>query len=573
MLEEASIVVALRKLLYRWSSRNILFWINTFVWALDTRETTDGTVTPFVTYDYQDEDILKVLKAIKPPKGSKQHDIVIEKSRDMGATWIFALVLLWFTLYSEDVVQFFVMSYKEDVVDGSYDSVMGKMKFALEHLPSYLFPGGKKENIKTSFLKITNTLTGSTIGGCSSTENSGVSGRYTAMLLDEFSLVKEARAVRTRTTACSNCRLYNGTHRGPHLVFAELVRESIEIPLEEPILTRGVIEKIQMHWSRHPLKRKGIYLDASGKQRSPWYDEECARMGNNKIDIARELDMNADASGAQVFDGEEISRHITLFARDPVVIGRMDEDSFIPDSKGNLRLWFEPARTLIGRFGLGCDISAGTGATPSTISGVQLETGEKVLEFLDGNVRPDRFAKVVWSVARWLNDALVCYENAGSVGGSFRRALIEDLGYSNVYLRRRAENSFSPEVTNQPGWYPSNEAKTELIMYYREALTKGLFTNRSERALREALSFVYTKEGYVKHALENSEDDASGAKGLHGDLVIADMQASMLVRDAGIVKERAKVGGGESYQGPPPYGSIAWQLGMMQEKEDKWDGW
>lgn len=561
-----------QKLMFRWGSRNILFWINVFVWALDTRETTDGTISPFVTYDFQDEAILKVVKAIKPPPGSKQHDVAIEKSRDMGATWIFALVLLWFVLYSEDTVQFFCMSYKEDAVDGSYDSVMGKMKFALDHMPSWMFPGRDTANIRRAWLQIENLVTGSSIKGCSSTENSGVSGRYTAMLLDEFSLVKEARAVRSRTTACSNCRLYNGTHRGSHLVFAELIRDAKEFKLEEPIVTRGTIEKISLHWTRHPWKVRGLYMDDKGKPRSAWYDEECARMGHSKIDIARELDMDAEASGAQVFNGEEISRLIACFARTPNAKGRMQQGVFVPQMDGNVWIWFEPTRRMRGKYGIGCDISAGSGATPSTASAADLETGEKILEFWDANVRPDVFAAIIWMIATWLNDAIVCYENAGSVGGTFRRALLDDLGYRNVYTRKRNENTFTPEVTNQPGWYPSNDARIELIHSYRTALTKGMFTNRSERALRETLQFVYTKEGYIKHALEMSDDDASGAKGLHGDLVIADMQAWMLVRDAGIVKEKVANKGGEEHSGPPPYGSIAWRMSNI-EQVDEWDGW
>ena len=63
-------------------SRDILFYINTFVWTYDPRETNSTKKEkPFVTYPFQDDAVLETVKAIE-----SGYDIFTDKSRDMGAS-------------------------------------------------------------------------------------------------------------------------------------------------------------------------------------------------------------------------------------------------------------------------------------------------------------------------------------------------------------------------------------------------------------------------------------------------------------------------------------------------------
>src|SRR4030042_1850764 len=62
--------------------RNILFAFNGFFYTYDPRKRPFHHI-PFTTWDYQDPVILTVQECIK-----NGEDLVIEKSRDMGATWI-----------------------------------------------------------------------------------------------------------------------------------------------------------------------------------------------------------------------------------------------------------------------------------------------------------------------------------------------------------------------------------------------------------------------------------------------------------------------------------------------------
>ena len=75
-------------------SRDILYWINTFVWTFDPRK--PNPKIPFITYEYQDEAFLAMDEALPGAGGEfKGHDVIIEKSRDMGASWICLTLFAW----------------------------------------------------------------------------------------------------------------------------------------------------------------------------------------------------------------------------------------------------------------------------------------------------------------------------------------------------------------------------------------------------------------------------------------------------------------------------------------------
>lgn len=554
---------------------DILFWVNAFVWTLDTRDKVN-TTSPFITFGYQDEAILTLLHSILPFGDQPQHDVVVEKSRDMGATWMCSLVFLWLFLYHDDIFSLFCMSWAEKYVDGGFDSIMGKMDFVIERLPEWMLPGGTRQSIRRVKLSFENLLTGSTITGSATSSRSGIGGRYSAMFFDEFAAVAEAEDIWTKTADCTNARIFNSTHYGSQTVFNRICEQSKK---EEQEAKEGkgkvTIRRVAMHWTRHPWKAEGLYYDDLMKPRSPWYDDQCRRRGYNRVAIAQQLDMDAQASGWQFFDPVEINRLVVMYSTDPGRIGRLIDGQMVTGSGGHLQLWF-PADPPRGRYGLGADIASGSGGqfgTPSCLSIVNLETGEKVGQFADHKVRPDQFALLARDIALWFHGAIICWESAGPVGGAFKRAMLDDLGYPNVYTRRRNENSFHSESTLIPGWHPTADAKAELLESYRGAITSGQFLNRSKSALEECLQFVYF-DGKVEHALERVKGDHAAAKSLHGDQVIADALAWLLVREAGYLKTKAYLLGGAE-TGEPPYASPAYwdKIDRGEEESAQWDGW
>ena len=111
--------------------RDILFAFNAFFFTLDVRRRPEHH-QPFCTYPFQDKTILEIVKAIH-----EGHDLPIEKSRDMGASWMVILVFLWYWLNPNGGVDFLLGSRIEDYVDkkGDMRTLFQKVRYAFYKLP------------------------------------------------------------------------------------------------------------------------------------------------------------------------------------------------------------------------------------------------------------------------------------------------------------------------------------------------------------------------------------------------------------------------------------------------------
>lgn len=106
--------------LLTWSAKSIVFWISVFGWTFRQKEVVEGqkkqvmgesAKTPFIPRPKQVE-LLKVsVEAIH-----EGFDLLVDKSRDEGATWIIEMVFLHQWLFNKNV-NFLMLSNKEENVD------------------------------------------------------------------------------------------------------------------------------------------------------------------------------------------------------------------------------------------------------------------------------------------------------------------------------------------------------------------------------------------------------------------------------------------------------------------------
>jgi hypothetical protein len=489
-------------------SRDILFYFNTFVWTYDPRK--HPAQLPFITWAFQDDALLEMDAAI----GS--HDLVIEKSRDMGASWLCLGVFQWRWQFRE-LQTFLMASRKEDYVDkaGNPDSLYWKIDFILKHQPPWLQP-----NLVRNKLHLRNLDLDSTIDGDSTTGDLARGGRRTGILLDEFAAVEEGHAILSSTADVTRTRIFNSTPKGTGNAFYDVVQ--------------GNTKKIRFHWIVHPEKAEGLYYDDQGLPRSPWYDKECERR-SHPMEIAQELDIDYLGSDFQFFDPVNIRRLERETVRPPNHEGEIDflmqtceVQEFVERKGARLKLWLQ----LDGRGGLphdrqyvlGADIATGTGASNSVLVVGDRRTGEKVAEFASAHVRPEELARYAVALAKWFSDennvgAFMIWE-ANGPGRNFGDRII-DLGYRHIYYRTD-ERSLGKRKSDIPGWWATRESKVALLGDYRRALEANFFINRSAPALRECLEYVYLPSGGVAHTRSATTIDPSGARDNHGDRVTGD---------------------------------------------------
>lgn len=504
------------------SKRDILFYVNTFCWTHDPKNHPECPIIPFITYEYQDEALLALVYAIQ-----NGEDRLIEKSREMGATWLSAAVFEWFWHFYDDL-NFLIGSRKQEYVDGDARSVFWKIDFLLKRQPGWLKPPvvRGKNRIQNH---LTNVENGSCIDGEATVEDFGRGDRRTAIFLDEFASVADGHAILSATRDTTNSRIFNSTPKGTANAFYEMRQSLINNGLEDWIL--------RFHWTAHPVKAIGLYY-VDGKARSPWYDKECKRCVH-PAEIAQELDINYHGADFQFFDEDTLTKIISNDCRPPYYEGEISYDQdeltfldFTERAQGLCKIWThmdankEPRRDH--QYVAGADVAVGTGGAHSSNSTLVLydaTTCEKVFEYANNRISPYEFARFAIVVCRWFGGARLIWE-ANGAGRDFGNNVIK-FGYTNYYFRRN-EDSISKKSSDIPGWWSSVESKKLLLGQYKNALGTGEILNRSEEAIKECRHYVFllSRDGAVEHskaAAKGMDPTAHGAN--HGDRVIADALA------------------------------------------------
>jgi hypothetical protein len=540
-----------RDSLRRVCSEDILFYLNAFCFTFDPRR--DIEVIPLLTWDFQDHALLEILRAV-----DDQRDLQLVKTRDMTASWSCLMAFEWMWHF-KPWKKFLAISRNADAVDADDpDSLFWKLDFVHRHQPAWLMPKGYdasgSRNTHRKSMVFKNPETHSTITGQASTGKAGVGGRATAMFIDEFSQIQEADEVLRRTADTTGCRILNYTHTGTDTAAYRLSQ-------------RADMRRLVLHWTQHPLKGAGAYHWDSDTNRvvphdpqyrypegfafvtdgsptggpfpgvrSPWYDAEVERRHDRRA-IAMDLDIDAAGSNSQYFDPILVRSYKAQYARDPVWRGDLHYDrdrgrplQLVPSESGSLKLWVPPdpyGKFPLGMYFVGCDVAAGTGATPSCASVGRMPDGLKVAEYSNPFVSPEEFAAFVVSLS-WLFDspagqgAHLIWEADGGTGAKFGQEVVDKYRYSNCYFRVD-EFSTNKVRSDKPGWYAHPVNRRTAIEDYRAALYQRRLINRSAAALDETLQFVYTSQGRVEHSGSESTNDPTGARENHGDLVVADM--------------------------------------------------
>lgn len=254
----------LQAVLMRLCRRSPVFWFNTFCWTYDPRQR--QPVRPFTLYPFQRRFIHQLFSRHL----QQGHDVLVEKSRDMGASWLTVLLFQHGWLF-DDNAQFLLGSRKMGLVDtrGDRSTLFEKLRFNLRLLPHWMRPTGFRFNTHDLCGRLINPVNGNLIAGEASTANFARGGRYKAVLMDEFAFWPLADHAYTAAGQSSPCRVVVSTPYGKSNKFADL-RFNSSMP------------RLRLHWSQHPDKTQA------------WYEQQAARMTVDER--ARELDINYNLS-------------------------------------------------------------------------------------------------------------------------------------------------------------------------------------------------------------------------------------------------------------------------------------
>lgn len=174
-----------------------IYWLITFCFLTEQRQEGAGVIRPFIVYPRQAELILAIHQTMKAPPGTNA-SLAVEKSRDVGATWIDSSHHAWCWLF-ESYYTGLLISEDADKVDKKNDQNcwMWKIDFLLgrymrgvgNDYPKWLMPKGcvwgvNEQNFRT-LLQLTNLETSATIQGEAQNVTAGRSARVRKASIDE----------------------------------------------------------------------------------------------------------------------------------------------------------------------------------------------------------------------------------------------------------------------------------------------------------------------------------------------------------------------------------------------------
>nr|MDP9128633.1 TerL protein [Pseudomonadota bacterium] len=257
-------------------------FINHWCVTNDTRNAGSGVLVdlPFVLFQRQAELIEFIYACLK----SEGHGL-IEKSRDMGATWACCAFSVWLWLFWGGAAVGWG-SRDRDLVDrlGVVDSIFEKMRVLIRGLPREFWPVGFSPSEHMPFMRILNPQSGSAIvGGIG--DNIGRGGRSLIYFKDESAHYVHPEMIEAALSATTRVQIDISSVNGLGNVFHRKREAGIEY-MPGSKIEQGRTHVFVMDWRDHPAKSQ------------EWHDREKQekQRGGLLHVFAQEVDRDYSAS-------------------------------------------------------------------------------------------------------------------------------------------------------------------------------------------------------------------------------------------------------------------------------------
>lgn len=299
-----------------------VYFFRWHAWTMDPRPDAPLAVQPFDPFEFQ----VRSLRWTDRLVFDLRTDGVVEKSRDMGATWE---KVGWAVKHWLFVEHFSVLfgSITEDKIDrvGELDTIFEKIRFFLRMLHPKMLPAGFSHTRHSTFMHVLNPANGALLVGEAPTPNFGRSGRYSAILFDELAFWSaRGNPQWTAASQSSRSKICFSSVNGKRTKQYEL-RQMKDMPV------------LSLPWRLHPWKDRR------------WYDGQSFSMKAHEI--AQELDMDYTASQTgRLLAAFDERRHVITWNEFAEMFG-----GAAVDDKGRIHLPYS------GYIGMGQDVGTTEG--------------------------------------------------------------------------------------------------------------------------------------------------------------------------------------------------------------------
>jgi hypothetical protein len=237
------------KVLYCYETRPVDF-INHWCTTYDPRNVALGRPAriPLILFPKQAELITFLLACIEA-----EANALVEKSRDMGATWVCAAFSVWLWLFKRGAAIGWG-SRKQELVDriGDPSSIFEKMRIIIKDLPRVFLPEGFNESDHLHFMRIRNPVNDTTIIG-ETGDNIGRGGRTLIYFKDEAAYYTRPELIEAALMENTRCQVDISSVNTIGNVFHRKRENGTDWKEGQP-LSKVRSNVLVMDWSDHPAK-------------------------------------------------------------------------------------------------------------------------------------------------------------------------------------------------------------------------------------------------------------------------------------------------------------------------------
>ena len=238
-------------------------------------------IKPFFLFPYQKRILRRLIEA---EESGKDHEILIDKPRGMGLSWIIDAYIYWRWLFRVNWSAIVLSRTENEVDDGTSSpgkSLFGKIRWMQARTPKWLMPvgfqaKGKKGTYTDSSLRINNPVLGSSIHGSSTNSNAGRSNRSSFVFVDECFAIDRFTEVHRSLSSVARVQVYVSTTKAS--MEAKGFKDTIE----------KAGDYIPLEWRDHPWKDE------------EWYQEQLKRAEFDP-EIMKEVDKGYSVSEKQQY--------------------------------------------------------------------------------------------------------------------------------------------------------------------------------------------------------------------------------------------------------------------------------
>jgi hypothetical protein len=226
-----------------------VYWIRNYGWLFDPKAPVDRRIFRFELWPKQERAVAFFLDGYR-----QQDDRILNKAREIGATWLWLHLIYWLWLFEPGFLALLISRAGELVDDDTIDSLFGKIMFIHSQQPAFLQPRVFR---RRRLLK--NLDNGSKITGRATSRGVGRSTRQGVVLVDEAAHINTnaQSAIKTSLQTVGSSTWWISTPRGRGNEFAFMV-----------VSYRGTKRYLELDWTTNPTKARawfdGLLIENGG---------------------------------------------------------------------------------------------------------------------------------------------------------------------------------------------------------------------------------------------------------------------------------------------------------------------